>query len=338
MTKKVTQEDIARETKLSKYAVSRAIAGKSGTSDATRERVLEACRRLGYVRSTPKASSRYILLMIPKSDMNDPAFWMKVVQGVESGATKNGHMLHIKILRTSDDALTAQELESAAGVIFAGYQSIDFMHNLTGDKPAVLMSYPPHNMFQMDCLYCADIESSSTLCQKLLDWGHRRLLYCGDGVRPSAAHRLEGVKRQLALNGLELCGHLRESELQDIRGVTESWRAQKEAGVLPTALLCENDILVNLVVRAASQLQLRAPEDISIVSFNNDTREARSVSVTGMGLDKIGFGKQAVHMLFDRIARPDSAYKRIAMLHQFYDNHTAGPCREATAQPTATEA
>ena len=74
------------------------------------------------------------------------------------------------------------------------------------------------------------------------------------------------------------------------------------------------------------QLQLRVPEDISIVSFNNDTRDIRAISVTGMGLDKIEFGKEAVHMLFDRIDRPKTAYKRIAMLHQYYDNHTAGPC------------
>ena len=130
MAKKVTQEDIARETNLSKYAVSRAIAGKSGTSEETRERVLETCKRLGYVRTTPKASSQYILLMIPKSDLGDPAFWMKVVQGVESGAAKKGYILHIKILRSSDEALTAQELESAAGVIFAGYRSLEFYRDL----------------------------------------------------------------------------------------------------------------------------------------------------------------------------------------------------------------
>ena len=325
MAKKVTQEDIARETNLSKYAVSRAIAGKSGTSEETRERVLETCKRLGYVRTTPKASSQYILLMIPKSDLGDPAFWMKVVQGVESGAAKKGYILHIKILRSSDEALTAQELESAAGVIFAGYRSMEFYRDLKLTKPSVLMSYPPVHMFQMDCLYCADIESSTTLCQKLLDWGHTRFAYCGDGVRPSAAHRMQGVQAQLTGYGLELAQHLRVSDLENVQALTDRWRAEKEAGMLPTAFLCENDTMVNFVMRATGLLQLRVPEDISIVSFNNDPRDVRAISVTGMGLDKIGFGKEAVHMLFDRIERPNMAFRRIAMLHQFYDNHTAGP-------------
>ena len=50
MAKKVTLDDIAAATNLSKFSVSRAIAGKSGISEETRKVVLEACERLGYVK------------------------------------------------------------------------------------------------------------------------------------------------------------------------------------------------------------------------------------------------------------------------------------------------
>lgn len=95
---------------------------------------------------------------------------------------------------------------------------------------------------------------------------------------------------------------------------------------MPTAYLCENDTVVNLVMRVANKLGLRVPEDISIVSFNNDPRDLQATAVTGMSLDKIGFGKEAVHMLVDRMAHPDMAFKRVAMVHEFRDNRTAGPC------------
>ena len=328
MAKKVTQDDVARETGLSKYAVSRAIAGKSGTSDATRERVLAACKKLGYVHSQHTAGTRYIVLMIPKFDLIDPAFWMKVVQGVESEATKGGYVLHVKILRGGDDPLAMQDLENATGVIFAGYRSIDHACRYEGKKPSVLMTYPPMDMFQMDCLYCADVESSGTLCQKLLDWGHRIFVYCGDGDRPSAKHRLDGLKRKLTQNGLELKEQIGSSQLQDVQTLTAHWRKQKENGELPTVILCENDTIVNLVMRVTGLLQLQVPEDVSIVSFNNDPRDAGVIAVTGMGLDKSGFGKEAVHMLMDRINRKNTPFKRVAVMHQYYDNHTAGPSRE----------
>jgi len=328
MAKKVTLDDIARDTNLSKYAVSRAIAGKSGASEKTRERVLEACRRLNYVRTASKAGNRYIVLMIPKTDMGDPAFWMKVVQGVESGATKQGYLLHIKILRNGDDALTAQESENAAGIILAGYRSVEYWKNGMASTPAVLISYPPTPMFQLVCLYCADLEGSTALCQKLLDWGHRRFVYCGDGERPSAVYRLEGVLRLLSQNGLKLAEHLRDADLANVQGVIERWRKEKENGTLPTAVLCESDTSANLVQRVAGHLQLVPPQDISIVSFNSDLRDSRSIAVTSMGLDKIHFGKEAVHMLFDRIARPTAAYRRVAVVQQYVDYHTAGPCPE----------
>ena len=329
MAKKVTLEDIAREPHLSKYAVSRAISGKSGASEKTRERVLEACQRLGYVRSTPKASSQHIVLMIPKTDMGDPAFWMKVVQGVESGATKQGYLLHIKILREGDDPLAAQELENAAGVIFAGYRSVEYAKSVKASIPAVLMTYPPVPMFQMDCLFCADLEGSTVLCQKLLDWGHRCLVYCGDGERPSASHRLEGVRQVLAKHGLTLAQHIREEELVGVQDIMARWQREKASGLLPTAFLCESDTCANLVQRITSHLQLIAPKDISIVSFNNDLRDPRGAGVTGMALDKINFGKEAVHMLFDRIARPNTGYRRIAVAQQYLDNNTAGPCPQS---------
>ncbi len=54
--KKITLDDIAAETKLSKFSVSRAIAGKSGVSKETRKQVLDACERLGYVRKKAQNS------------------------------------------------------------------------------------------------------------------------------------------------------------------------------------------------------------------------------------------------------------------------------------------
>lgn len=49
---KVTLDDIAEKTGLSKYSVSRAISGKSGVSRETREKVLAACEQLGYEKET----------------------------------------------------------------------------------------------------------------------------------------------------------------------------------------------------------------------------------------------------------------------------------------------
>ena len=50
---RVTLANIAAATSLSKFAVSRALSGKSGVSDDTRRRVQEVATRLGYARVAP---------------------------------------------------------------------------------------------------------------------------------------------------------------------------------------------------------------------------------------------------------------------------------------------
>lgn len=53
MSRKVSIQTLADQLGLSKYAVSRALSGKTGVSEATRARVLELARALGYRQSTP---------------------------------------------------------------------------------------------------------------------------------------------------------------------------------------------------------------------------------------------------------------------------------------------
>ena len=56
--RRVTLQTIAEETGLSKFAVSRALAGKSGVSEETRARVAEVAARLGYRRPARARRSR----------------------------------------------------------------------------------------------------------------------------------------------------------------------------------------------------------------------------------------------------------------------------------------
>ncbi|WP_231638656.1 LacI family DNA-binding transcriptional regulator [Paenibacillus sp. JCM 10914] len=58
MKTKVTIQEIADFTGVSKFAVSRALSGKSGVSPQTRDMILKAAGQLGYFRDQPEANSR----------------------------------------------------------------------------------------------------------------------------------------------------------------------------------------------------------------------------------------------------------------------------------------
>jgi LacI family transcriptional regulator len=66
---RVTVEQLAQHLGLSKFSVSRALAGKDGVSDETRARVRRAAARLGYGNATiDPPPSRQILFVMQDRD------------------------------------------------------------------------------------------------------------------------------------------------------------------------------------------------------------------------------------------------------------------------------
>ncbi|GFN31104.1 hypothetical protein PCURB6_13640 [Paenibacillus curdlanolyticus] len=82
MREKATIQQIADFAGLSKFAVSRALAGKSGVSEATKERILKAAGQLGYFRTKaagrpeqlndPEAVKGYGRCAVPKYPVSEP--------------------------------------------------------------------------------------------------------------------------------------------------------------------------------------------------------------------------------------------------------------------------
>ncbi|WP_054950631.1 LacI family DNA-binding transcriptional regulator [Numidum massiliense] len=109
MGKKVTMQHIADDVGVSKYAVSRALAGKEGVSEATRARVIAAAVRLGY--------------------RVDPVFLTKGGGAVQVGETAaKGTKVAAEGADTADgdkvaDGVGTEARETAAGAATSGLDS-----------------------------------------------------------------------------------------------------------------------------------------------------------------------------------------------------------------------
>src|SRR6478736_2828918 len=78
---RVTLQTIAREVGLSKYAVSRSLAGKSGVSEETRERIREMAVRLGYAKPAAQSGSNDIAVVFHDLDPVNSELYMQVQNG-----------------------------------------------------------------------------------------------------------------------------------------------------------------------------------------------------------------------------------------------------------------
>lgn len=325
MASKITQKDIVKATNLSTYTVSRALSGKSGISDETRARVINASKELGYIKPSTKEYLPYILMVVPESDLNDATFWMRVLQGIENAATRKNYALQIKVVKDCEDSMTLQDVEKASGVIYAGNKSLVYAQKYKGIRPSLLMTYPPESLFEMDIIHTGDREAGFSVCNMLMNWKHTAIAFYGTTERPSTISQLEGVQDALKAKNLELSKIWKDEKYLQPSTMMAELEKLKEINDLPSAIICSYEKLAQSLFFILNNLQLAIPNDISITAFNCDLSTTQSIPLTGSGLNKLEYGKQAFDVLCERIEKTDLPYRRITVLPTLMKQKTAGP-------------
>lgn len=87
---RVTLQTIAREVGLSKYAVSRSLAGKSGVSEETRALIRETAQRLGYIKPAGQGTAGEVAVVFHDLDAVNSELYMQVQNGVQREAHRLG--------------------------------------------------------------------------------------------------------------------------------------------------------------------------------------------------------------------------------------------------------
>jgi LacI family transcriptional regulator len=111
----------------------------------------------------------------------------------------------------------------------------------------------------------------------------------------------------------------------------EGYRAAQQLLELknrPTAILSINDLLALGVMRAAADLNLRIPTDLSLVGYDDIFADNYLVPrLTTVTKDAIGMGRTAVQLLIQRIAEPNRPRQVIEKKPQFILRESTGPVR-----------
>jgi LacI family transcriptional regulator len=94
----------------------------------------------------------------------------------------------------------------------------------------------------------------------------------------------------------------------------------------PTAILAINDLLAISAVRAAADVGLRIPSDLSLVSFDNIPMANYLVPrLTTVTKDAPALGKKAFELLLARIQNPDLPRQRVHSPARFILRESTGP-------------
>lgn len=358
MDKKVSMQQIADMVGLSKYAVSKALSGKSGVSAKTRERIIEAATQLGYfkqqrlqkpVEGTAKFGSSalaglliepnkraVVAVLMPNVRLQnmDSGFWGVIVNGIGYALSRLNLGMLILTEHTAEHLQALLKPERLLGVIGVGDISTSMLMEVKRLGLPFVLTDHEDPMVPSDTVFASNMDSMAALTGQLLALGHRAFWFLGDtGFSRSFTDRWMGYRKALEDEGipveprtgrLPLSGTDREANIRFLQKQLDGLPVGHSS--LPTAWVCANDEIAMAALAVLEEKGIRVPEQVSVTGFDDigESREA-SVPLTTVHVKKVQLGERAVAALLDRTRDPDKPFEKISLACELvFRSSTAG--------------
>ncbi len=349
MSNKVTMQQIADHVGVSKFAVSKALSGKSGVSRDTREKIIHAATQLGYFSqkraktAALKAAAdnaeraedkRTIIVLIPnvREQNRQSLYWGRIIDGITDALEEHRLGMMIVTEQITDNFTRLINPDGLLGLVGVGLISNQLLLEVRNlGIPFVLVDHEDA-LIPSDSLFMNNYECVRRLTNYLLGNGHRTFQFVGS-VRYSRSFydRWLGFRSMLEEHGVPLSQHpeLFELEGENRTELTERLdvivRELKENGTLPTAFVCANDSLAFCAMTALGKAGVRVPEDCSVAGFDNIEEAAlSSPALSTVHVNKEALGRRAVETLLRRIDHPDGPQEKILLSGDFVLRQSTG--------------
>jgi len=265
MRRKVTLTDVAARAGVSSTMVSYVLrCGENAkTAPATREKILEAVKTLGYradyaARALRYGDSRMVGLVLPPLQ----GYLSELLTALDKSFRKLDYTLVCsffesgsRLPQTFSAAIERMYCMNASAVITPTYQNVP-----KSNIPVVIWG---NDRPDYDCVFPDKYQFGIDVIERLRALGHRRIAAAGILQDIRYAGMRDALIRYQAFDPLYILkagavSHDGEPLMKQLLALP----------VMPTALVCHSDELAVGIIRAAHRFGVRVPEDLSVVGFD----------------------------------------------------------------------
>ena len=315
----VKVKDLAAMLNLSPSTVSLVLNNRPGITEATRSRVRDALKELGYGDLLEEESVKKNIIFIVyrrrnAAQDNSPYFsqiFSEIIEGVESQIKARGYNLLVTYVdkESAAEAAAAIDREQAEGVLILATEMQEEQLDafVRVPVPVVIVDNYVSSM-KFDCITINNEQGVGEVVKYFAEMGHRDIgyLHIADNAN-NFAERYYGFRR--AMDGFGLAWaegrivNIRTEDGEDIYRLLK--RELSAMDPMPTAFFADNDIIAICAVKVFRDLGYRIPEDISIAGFDNIAfLEMLDPPLTSVQIPKHKMGVVAANTLIDKIREP----------------------------------
>jgi Transcriptional regulators len=307
----LTSRDIARKAGVSPSTVSRAFNPNSPISKKTREKILTISEQLGYspniIASRLKTKASGIIGVIFTESSN--AFLNDVLRDLEFHLSSSGYRL-IVMYSNDHPELEAKNLQTMLSLGVDGVFLMPVMPSGSSATGQLLKQYRVQDIPVLQCFsnIYSDLHTFSVndmlggqmATKSLLNLGHRNIIFANNKNNLISNSKIKGYIAAFDSYGLP-CD---ENFILQLPACVDPRNVLKERirALGATAVITSYEPLTISALKAFKELHYRYPEDISIISFDDNDWLAL-LDVTSVSVPSKGVGSRMASLLVNELMR-----------------------------------
>lgn len=312
LVKRVTIQDVARLAGVSVATVSAVVNGNVRVSPKREQRVRDAMSALNYRpdergRMLRTGRSRLVGVVVP--DITNP-FYPEILREVELVASAKGYGVllsdsanDVQQERAHLDALMGRRVDGALVACVSSTSTYDW---LSDQKfPVVFFERIPV-AGRFVAVSTDHREAAVQATRHFQSLKHKRIGFMmTDATLSSNSARIEGYRQALSEQRIAEPQNLLVSGVKGAAEAHQVGLRLLKGHQRPTAMLFSNSVLLLGFVRAARDLGVECPKDLSVICFDNPAwTDYFPPSVTTLAQPIAEIAQKAVGLLLERINQP----------------------------------
>ncbi len=327
MTKRraITSAEIAREVGVSRATVSAVLNDARGNirvSQDTRRRVLETVSKLRYVPNPAAQALRlnrsgviaFVSRTMHKTAFGHPISYQLQLHAAQAAAQRGSQIIEISPGITadgtgnaSDDLFTVLLSRRPDGVIFDAPTTPDEVARVVEIGIPAVQLIRPHREVPTATVTVDATHGIDEAVEHLIALGHRSLLFLGNvDPHPANRSRLDAFRMALTRYGVPLPETaIALGPEYTLEGSIALARSALQRAPLPTAIFAAGDIFAVGALHVLHGLQVRVPDAISLVSYDDVYAPLLYPPITSVAQPLRDVAQRAIDILLQQIERAD---------------------------------
>jgi len=333
--KPATLSDIAATVGVAPMTVSRVVNQNGYVSEHTREKVLQAIKEMNYrrngsARNLKRQCTETVGLVL--GDISNP-YSTELANAVRETLSARGFSLFICISEHSakEDIAAIESLvnHSVDGLIVATRSNKggdEYLREIVESNVPVVVIGRDFQHEDVDFVSTDNLNGGFEATRHLIDLGHTRIGFIGATLSGgSSLKRLQGYLKALEQYGIPIDERLitgPKEAISEVPGYSterigyEGMKRLLSLPNRPTAIFARNDFTAIGAMTAIKEANLRIPEDLAIVGFDDIPLAVHTApSLTTVRQPMRLQGQLAAEMLLDRIKTDELGARREHILN-----------------------